>query len=52
MALLEYFPNNYVWNLSLAIAVASGGELGELMDMCKPLKDAASRSSPVVSDGN
>jgi pimeloyl-ACP methyl ester carboxylesterase len=45
MALLEYFPNNYVWNLSLAIAVASGGELGELMDMCKPLKDAASRGA-------
>lgn len=43
MALFEYFPNNYVWNLSLAIAIASGAEIGELMDMCKPLKDAASR---------
>ena len=43
MALFEYFPNNYVWNLSLAIALASGAEIGELMDMCRPLRMAASR---------
>ncbi len=43
MALFEYFPNNYVWNLSLAIAMASGAQIGELMDMCKPLEEAASR---------
>lgn len=41
MALFEYFPNNYVWNLSLAIALQSGGEIGELMDMCAPLREAA-----------
>ena len=41
MALFEYFPNNYVWNLSLSIAMASGAEIGEIMDMCKPLKEAA-----------
>jgi len=45
MALFEYFPQNYVWNLSLAIAMASGAEIGELMDMCKPLKDAAARGT-------
>jgi dienelactone hydrolase len=45
MALFEYFPQNYVWNLSLAIALASGAEMGELMDMCKPLKDAAARGA-------
>lgn len=38
MALFEYFPN-YVWNLSVSIAVASGAELGDIMDMCKPLLD-------------
>ena len=36
MALFEYFPN-YVWNLSISIAMASGAELGEIMDMCQPL---------------
>ena len=40
MALFEYFPN-YVWNLSMSIAVASGAELGEIMDMCKPLLEKA-----------
>ena len=40
MALFEYFPN-YIWNLSLAIAIESGGQIGEIIDMCKPLKQAA-----------
>ncbi|WP_138422609.1 alpha/beta hydrolase family protein [Maritimibacter alexandrii] len=40
MALFEYFPN-YVWNLSLSIAMASGAELGEIMDMSKPLLEKA-----------
>ncbi len=42
MALFEYFPN-YVWNLSLSIAIQSGGELGEIIDMCAPLKAAAEK---------
>lgn len=41
MALYEFFPN-YVWNLSVAIAMASGAEIGEIVDMCKPIQDAAS----------
>jgi pimeloyl-ACP methyl ester carboxylesterase len=45
MALFEYFPNNYIWNLSLAIAAASGAEIGELVDMCKPLREAAGRGA-------
>jgi len=40
MALFEYFPN-YVWNLSLAIALESGGKIGEIVDMCAPIKEAA-----------
>ena len=40
MALFEYFPN-YVWNLSLSIAIQSGAELGEIIDMSKPLLDKA-----------
>ncbi len=44
MALFEYFPN-YIWNLSLSIATASGGELGEIIDMCKPIKDAAAQGA-------
>jgi dipeptidyl aminopeptidase/acylaminoacyl peptidase len=40
MALLEYFPN-YIWNLSVAMALESGGKIGEIVDMCAPLRDAA-----------
>ena len=42
MALFEYFPN-YVWNLSVAIALESGGQIGEIVDMCQPLLDAAAK---------
>lgn len=42
MALFEYFPN-YVWNLSLSIAMQSGAELGEIIDMCAPLKAKAQK---------
>lgn len=40
MALFQYFPN-YVWNLSIAIAMESGGRIGEIVDMCQPLLDKA-----------
>ncbi|RQP05354.1 MAG: alpha/beta hydrolase [Paracoccus sp. BP8] len=40
MAMFNYFPN-YVWNLTISIALASGAEIGEIMDMCQPLLDKA-----------
>ena len=40
MALFEPLPN-YVWNLSVSIAVENGGQLGELGDIIKPLRDMA-----------
>lgn len=43
MALFQYFPNNYVWNLSVAIALESGARIGEIEDMCRPLLEAAAR---------
>ena len=46
MALFEYFPN-YVWNLSIAIAIESGGRIGEILDMCAPLRDRAGRGEDV-----
>ncbi|MEG3164018.1 alpha/beta hydrolase [Sphingomonas sp. PB2P19] len=42
MALFEYFPN-YIWNLSLAIALESGGRIGEIIDMCQPIREAAAQ---------
>lgn len=46
MALFEYFPN-YVWNLSLAIVLESGGQIGDVIDMCAPLRDKAQRGEDV-----
>ena len=40
MALYEPFPN-YIWNLSVSIAMGSGGQIGEIVDMCQPIIDAA-----------
>ena len=40
MSLFQPFPN-YVWNLSVAIALENGGRIGELMDMIEPLKAKA-----------
>ncbi len=44
MALFQYFPN-YIWNLSLAIALESGGRIGEIVDMCQPIRDAANNGT-------
>ena len=44
MALFQYFPI-YVWNLSLAIALESGAQIGEIVDMCQPIKDAANNGT-------
>jgi dienelactone hydrolase len=44
MALFEYFPN-YIWNLSVAMALESGARIGEIVDMCQPLRDAAANGA-------
>lgn len=44
MALLETFPN-YIWNLSVAIAMESGAQIGEIVDMCQPIRDAAANGA-------
>lgn len=41
--MFEYFPKNYVWNLSVCIAIESGAQIGEIDEMCRPLRDAAAR---------
>jgi dienelactone hydrolase len=40
--MFEYFKN-YVWNLSVDIALESGAQIGEIDEMCRPLRDAADR---------
>ncbi len=44
MALFEPFPN-YIWNLSVAIAMESGAQVGEIVDIIAAAKDAAGTSA-------
>ena len=45
MALFQYFPNTSVWNLAVNMALESGGQIGEIEDMCGPLREAAARGN-------
>lgn len=39
--MFRYFPTNYVWNLSVDLAIEMGARIGEIEAMCAPLQDAA-----------
>ncbi|MGA5417998.1 alpha/beta hydrolase family protein [Streptomyces pseudogriseolus] len=39
--MFEYFPDNYVWNLSVVAALNSGGAIDEVDRACRPLKETA-----------
>ena len=39
--MFEYFPGNYVWNLAVDIAIESGARIGEIEEMCRPLREPA-----------
>jgi len=41
--MFQYFPGNYVWNLSVNLALQMGGQIGEIDTICGPLREAASR---------
>src|SRR5438552_9379923 len=35
--MFEYFPGNYVWNLTINLAMEMGAKIGEIDEMCRPL---------------
>ena len=39
--MFRYFPTNYVWNLSVDLALEMGAKIGEVEEMCAPLQEAA-----------
>jgi dienelactone hydrolase len=39
--MFRYFPTNYVWNLSVDLAIEMGARIGEIEVMCAPLQEAA-----------
>ena len=43
--MFRYFPDNYPWNLAVDLAIEMGARIGEIEDMCAPLRDVARRGS-------
>ena len=41
--MFRYFPTNYVWNLSVDLAIEMGARIGEIEEMCAPLQEAATQ---------
>jgi dienelactone hydrolase len=42
--MFRYFPKNYVWNLAVDLAIEMGARIGEIEQMCAPLRSAAEQS--------
>jgi dienelactone hydrolase len=42
--MFKYFPTNYVWNLSVSLAIEMGARIGEIEAMCAPLQEAAKQA--------
>ncbi|MDN4590791.1 alpha/beta hydrolase [Xenophilus aerolatus] len=47
--MFKYFPANYVWNLSVDLAIEMGARIGEIEAMCAPLKEAAHQPDAAAS---
>jgi dienelactone hydrolase len=42
--MFEYFPDNYTWTLATMFPLHCGGNISELDDACRPLKEVAKRN--------
>ncbi|RZL91941.1 MAG: alpha/beta hydrolase [Variovorax sp.] len=47
--MFKYFPTNYVWNLSVDLAIEMGARIGEIEAMCAPLAEAARQPDAAAS---
>ncbi len=43
--MFEYFPNNYTWSLAVMGALNAGGQIGEIDEACRPLKEHAAHNA-------
>jgi dienelactone hydrolase len=43
----EYFPGNYVWNLSVVATLNSGGLIDEVDRACRPIREPAAQGADV-----
>lgn len=47
--MFRYFPTNYPWNLSVDLSIEMGARIGEIEEMCSPLREAAKSSDAAGS---
>jgi esterase/lipase len=45
MSMFRYFPTNYVWSLAVNGALECGGKIGEIDEVCAPLRDIATQGN-------
>lgn len=48
--MFRYFPSNYVWDLSVNLAIEMGAKMGEILEMCAPLVEAAKQPDAVGTE--
>lgn len=48
--MLEYFPTNYVWNLSVNLALSSGANIGEVDTICRGLVAASEQDDESATE--
>ncbi len=48
--MFEYFPTNYTWNLGLNSVFSCGGNISEIEEACRPLKEAAVEGGPTAQE--
>ena len=43
--MFEYFPNNYPWSLAVMGALSRGGQIGEIDEACRPVREIAAKKN-------
>lgn len=46
----EYFPDNYTWSLGVMSALNRGGQIAEVDEACRPLRDIAARKDATAQE--
>ncbi len=43
--MFEYFPDNYTWSLGVMSALNRGGQISDIDEACRPLREVAGRKA-------
>jgi dienelactone hydrolase len=48
--MFEYFPDNHAWSFTVLMALLSGGDINEIDDACRPLKELSGQDEDAVRE--